>query len=95
MYDVYATDFFMKQLNSLGEQIRRKVDSELERLKVNPQIGRKLKGSLSDLWRVKIDTDYRLVYRIHSSQNRIELIFIGFRKKLYKKLERMRKKEII
>lgn len=95
MHDVYATDYFMEQLRGLGREIREKVDAEVETLKVNPQIGEKLKGLLHDFWRVKIDTNYRLVYRVHSSQNRIELIYIGLRKKLYKRLERMRRKELI
>lgn len=95
MYDAYATDLFMSQLRSLERRIQKKVDSEIENLKVNPQIGEKLKGSLKDLWKVEIDTDYRLVYRIHSSQNRIELVYIGLRKKIYKKLERLRTKGFI
>jgi len=95
MYDVYATDRFMSQLRNLEKRIQKKADSEIESLKVNPQIGEKLKGLLSDCWRVEIDTKYRLVYRIHSSQNRIELIFIGLRKKVYKELERLRRKELI
>lgn len=95
MYDVYATDLFIKELRKLEKQIQRKVDSKIETLKNNPQIGEKLKGLLNDCWRVEIDTKYRLVYRIHTSQNRIELIFIGLRKKVYKKLERLRRKELI
>ena len=95
MYDVYATDLFMNQLRNLEKQIQKKVDSELDNLKVNPQIGEKLKGLLSDCWRVEIDTKYRLVYRIHTSQNRIELVFIGLRKKVYKKLEILRRQGYI
>lgn len=95
MYDVYATDLFIKQLRKLEKQIQKKVDSEIGNLKANPRIGEKLKGLLSDCWRVEIDKKYRLVYRIHSSQNRIELIFIGLRKKVYKELERLRREELI
>ena len=95
MYDVYATNLFMKQLGRLEKRIQRKVDSEIENLKNNPRIGEKLIGLLSDCWRIEIDTKYRLVYRIHNSQNRIELIFIGLRKKVYKELERLRRKELI
>lgn len=95
MYDIYATKLFNKQLRKLEKQIQKKVNSEIENLKNDPQIGEKLKGILSDCWRIEIDTKYRLVYRIHSSQNRIELIFIGLRKKVYKELERLRRKELI
>lgn len=95
MYDVYATDLFIKQLRKLERKVQKKVDSEIENLKYNPLLGEKLKGLLSDCWRVEIDKKYRLVYRIHASQNRIELIFIGLRKKVYKELEKLRRKELI
>jgi len=95
MYDVYATDLFNKQLRNLEKQIQKKVNSEIDNLRVNPRIGEKLKGLLSDCWRVEVDTKYRLVYRIHGSQNRIELIFIGLRKKVYKKLETLRRQGYI
>lgn len=95
MHDVYATDLFRKQLARLEKRFQRKVDSEIENLKNNPGIGEKLKGLLSDCWRIEIDKKYRLVYRIYTSQNRIELIFIGLRKKVYRELERLRRKELI
>ena len=95
MYGVYATELFIKQLRKLEERVQRKVDSEIKKLKNNPLIGEKLKGLLNDCWRIEIDRKYRLIYRIHASQNRIELIFIGLRKKVYKDLERLRRRELI
>jgi len=53
MYDVYATDRFMSQLRNLEKRIQKKADSEIESLKVNPQIGEKLKGLLSDCGELK------------------------------------------
>lgn len=94
MYKVYATKRFLKQLRKLDKNIRKKVEIEIENLKEHPQLGKKLEGPLSDFSRIKVD-NYRLVYKFHESPRRLDLIYVGLRKKVYTELERLRRQEVI
>lgn len=94
MYEVRLTKCFKKQFRKLDKQIQRKITEEIEILRTNPEIGDKLKGILFDFRRIRI-LDYRLVYRIHSSNGIIEVCFVDHRKRVYEKLERLRRKELI
>ena len=94
MYKVRRRKRFKKQLRKLDKQIQRRVIEEIELLKSNPEIGDELKGVLSDFRRIRIG-DYRLVYKVHSSQETVEIIFVDHRKRAYQNLERLRREEVI
>lgn len=94
MYEVRLSKRFKKQLRKLDRQIQRKVLEEVELLKTNPEFGEKLKGVLSDIWRLRVH-DYRVAYKIHSSGETVEVFFVDHRKRAYQKLEQLRREEII
>ena len=94
MYKVRLRKRFKKQFRKLDKQIQRKVIEEIEILKTNPEIGDKLKGVLSKFRRIRIH-DYRLVYRIHSSNKTVEVFFIDHRERVYREFERLVRKELI
>lgn len=94
MYEVRVTKRFDKQLRKLDRQVQREIIKEIGNLRQNPEIGEKLKGILSDCWKVRVK-DYRLIYRIHESQKVIEIIFVDHRKHVYENLERLRREELI
>lgn len=92
MYDVYATELFLKQLHKLPKNVQKEANLMIEKLKNGSETGKPLKGLLNDCSTVRVKREYRLVFRCHGSQNRLELVSIGYRKKFYKELERLRKK---
>lgn len=94
MYKVRLHKRFKKQLRKLDRQIQRKITEEIELLKTNPEFGEKLKGALSDIRRLRVH-DYRVAYKIHSSNEHIEVFFVDHRKRAYQELERLRREEII
>ncbi len=67
---------------------------EIELLKTNPELGEKLKGVLSDIRKIRV-YDYRVAYKIHSSNETIEVFFVDHRKRAYQKLEQLRREEVI
>ena len=92
MYDVYQTDLFRKQLRKLPKHIQKEAKLMIEKLKNGSETGKPLKGLLNDCSTVRVKREYRLVFRCYGSQNRLELVSIGYRKKFYKELERLRSK---
>lgn len=92
MYDVYATKLFLKQFRKLPKDVQMETDLIIEKLKNRSEVGKPLKGLLKDCSTVRVEKEYRLVFRCHSSKNRLELVSIGYRKKFYKDLERLRRK---
>ncbi|MDH5419205.1 MAG: type II toxin-antitoxin system RelE/ParE family toxin [Candidatus Bathyarchaeota archaeon] len=67
---------------------------EIELLESNPEFGEKLKGVLSDIHKLRVH-DYRVAYKIHTSNETIEVFFVDHRKRAYQELERLRREEII
>ena len=94
MYEVRPTKRFKKQFRKLDKHIQKRILEEIEVLKTNPEFGEKLKGGLSDIWRIRVH-DYRVAYKIHSSDETIEVFFVDHRKRAYQKLEQLRREEII
>ena len=92
MYDVYQTELFQNQFQSLSKEIQKEADSIIKKLQNGSETGKPLKGLLKDCKTVRVKREYRLVFRFHGSQNRLELISIGYRKKFYKELERLKRK---
>lgn len=92
MYDVYATQLFLKQLSKLPQDVQMEANVTIEKLKNGSETGKPLKGLLKDCSSVRVKKEYRLVFRCYSSKNRLELVSIGYRKKFYKTLKRLRRK---
>ncbi|MCK4477602.1 type II toxin-antitoxin system RelE/ParE family toxin [Candidatus Bathyarchaeota archaeon] len=53
-----------------------------------------LKGVLSDIRKIRV-YDYRVAYKIHSSNKTIEVFFVDHRKRAYQKLKQLRREEVI
>lgn len=94
MYEVRLTKRFDKQFRKLDRQVQREIVKEIDTLRQNPEIGEKLKGILSDCWKIRVK-DYRVIYRIHGSEKVMEIIFVDHRKHVYENLERLRREELI
>lgn len=94
MFKVELSKRFKKQLRKLPRQIQKKVMKEIELLKSNPEFGEKLKGILSDIRRIRVH-NYRVAYKVHSSNETIDVFFVDHRKRVYQELERLRRQEYI
>ena len=94
MYEVRFTKRFDKLFKKLDGQIQRVILKEIENLRLNPELGEKLHGTLSDLLKIRVK-DYRVIYHIHSSQDVMEFIFVDHRKHVYEELGRLRREQVI
>ena len=72
-----------KELESLSDQLIRRVLPKIESLSRNPRPSgcKKLKGS-NDLWRIRVG-EYRVVYSIVDREVRVEVIAIRHRSQAY------------
>lgn len=94
MYEVRFTRRFDKLLRKLDRQVQREILKEIENLRQTPELGEKLRGALSDLWKIRVK-DYRVIYNIHSSENVMEFVFVDHRRRVYEELDRLRREEVI
>ena len=75
-----ASKFFYKLDKKAQESIGRK----LEKLKLNPELGKPLTGKLSGLWSLRIEK-YRLIYQVRKNELIIFVLNLGHRKNIYGK----------
>ena len=94
MFKVELSKRFQKQLRKLPRWIQKKVMEEIELLKSNPEFGEKLKGVLSDIRKIRVH-NYRVAYKVHSSNETIHVFFVDHRKRAYQELKRLRREEVI
>jgi mRNA-degrading endonuclease RelE of RelBE toxin-antitoxin system len=67
---------------------------ELEILKITPDFGEPLKGALVDFRKLRVH-DYRIIYRLHSSNTIALVCFVDHRSRVYEELDRLRREEAI
>jgi len=94
MCEVRLTKRFKKQFRKLDKPIQRKIIKTLEILEKNPQYGEPLKGILSDLRKIRVH-DYRVVFKLYSSNTIAEVFFVDHRRRVYRELKRLRREEVI
>jgi len=94
MYEVRFARRFDKLFRKLDRQVQREILREIENLRQNPELGEKLHGALSDLWKIRVK-DYRVIYHVHSSGNIMEFVFVDHRKHVYEDLGRLRQEGVI
>jgi len=90
MYRVFLTAEFLKQLDKIESQIRRKLYKKIEeyispQLKQEPHFGRnvnKLRGYVPERWRYRIGS-FRLFYIIDGKEKIVAMISIDDRKDAY------------
>lgn len=87
MSDIQATALFAKALKKLPRNIQQETDATIKKISEDPYIGEELQGTLKGWRKVRVATDYRLVYAILDTAS-LRLIFIGHRRNVYEELER-------
>ena len=76
-----------KALEKLDANIKMRIKEAMKELAGNPEkVGKQLK--LSEFWSLPIG-DYRAIYEIDREKNRVIVIFIGHREKVYSDFAKM------
>ncbi len=73
-------------LENVEVELEDRIKKKLHILSFNPEKGKKLKHS--DFWRLRIG-EYRAVYEIDYSDNRVIILFIGHRNAVYDDFSRL------
>ncbi|ORU89543.1 MAG: addiction module toxin RelE [Cycloclasticus sp. symbiont of Poecilosclerida sp. M] len=87
-WKIELTDQALKQLKKMGQGEARRITHYL-RKRIEPldnprQLGKNLKGGLSELWRYRVG-DYRLICEIRENELIVLVVRIGHRKGVYQK----------
>lgn len=90
MYRIFLTAEFLKQLQKIEPQIRKKLDKKIKeyispQLKQEPHFGqnvKKLRGYEPEIWRYRIGS-FRLFYIIDEKEKTVAMISIDHRKDAY------------
>jgi mRNA interferase RelE/StbE len=76
-----------KELSKLEEPVRLRIVERLRELRLNPErVGKRLK--FSDFWSLWVG-DYRAIYEIDRGKNRVVVLFVGHRRKVYDDFSKM------
>lgn len=86
-WQIEVTDVARKQLKKMDQAEARLIRDYL-RKRVQPlddprQLGKPLKGELSELWRYRVG-DYRLVCQLQDDKLVVLLVRVGHRKEIYR-----------
>jgi mRNA interferase RelE/StbE len=73
-----------KELERLDDQVLRRIDAAILRLKENPQPQGAKKLTGVPLYRVRVGT-YRVVYEIDNVRKQITVVTIGHRREVYRR----------
>jgi mRNA interferase RelE/StbE len=76
-----------KALERIEEPVRLRIVERLRELRDSPKrVGKRLK--FSDFWSLRVG-DYRAIYEIERDKNRVIVLFIGHRRKVYDDFSKM------
>lgn len=76
-----------KELTKIEESIRVRIVEMLRELEDNPEkVGKRLK--YSDFWSLRVG-DYRAIYEIDKPNNKVVVLFVGHRRKVYDNFTKM------
>lgn len=91
-YRLNVPDEVADILRSLHPELKRKVKSSLQLILKEPGSGKALKDELAGLRSFRVGR-FRIIYRI-SSGNKIDLVAVGPRVRIYEETYRILKKEV-
>ncbi len=78
-YQVFLAKSAEKSLLKISQSLPamgRKIAQMIERLKTEPHLGAKLKGTKDEIRRIRVG-DYRIIYEIHESTITIIVLYVG------------------
>ena len=72
-------------LEKLDSTLQKQIKEKIRELKEKPQLGKHLR--YYNFWRLRIQ-DYRIIYEIQDTEERIIILYIGHRKNIYDKISK-------
>ncbi len=85
MYKLKFKKSVAKDLKKIGEENSQRIMKKIrEKLLLNPELGKPLKGYYGELWSYRV-ADFRILYTFSVEELFIMVIRIGHRKEVYKK----------
>ena len=91
-YRLSVPDEVAELIRSLHPELKRKVKSSLQLILNDPGSGKALKDELAGLRSFRVGR-FRIIYRI-ASGNRIDLVAVGPRERIYEETYRILRKEL-
>ena len=86
-FSVFLHPKAAKALERIEESVRLRIVERLKELRDSPErVGKRLK--FSDFWSVRVG-DYRVIYEIERDKNRVIVLFVGHRRKVYDDFSKM------
>ncbi len=82
VYSIFYSRSSRDQIKSLHPQIKPFVKSQIEQLKENPYLGKRLERELSGYYSLRTKR-YRIVYSIEHQSHRLYIQYVGHRKDIY------------
>ena len=83
---VLLTPRAARSIRKLERSVGARIQKSLAELAQNPEIGEQL--TPSKFWKIRVG-DYRAIYEIDRSTNRVIVLFIGHRKNVYDEFFRL------
>jgi len=87
-WKIEVTELALKQLKKIGHSEAKRITQYLRKrigtLEDPRQLGKALKGDLSNLWRYRVG-DYRLICELKESELIVLVVRVGHRKGIYEK----------
>jgi mRNA interferase RelE/StbE len=86
-FSVFLHPRAAKALERIEESVRLRIVERLRELRDSPErVGKRLK--FSDFWSVRVG-DYRAIYEIERDKNRVIVLFVEHRRKVYDDFSKM------
>ena len=86
-FSVFLHPKAAKALERIEEPVRLRIVERLRELRDSPgRVGKRLR--FSDFWSLRVG-DYRAVYEIDRGKNRVVVLFVGHRRKVYDDFSKM------
>ena len=82
VYEIIFHKEARKAFSKLDRSVKNKVSKVINKLEINPFIGKALVGNLSGLWRLRVD-NFRIIYQIEKGKLVVYVLDIGARKNIY------------
>ncbi|MHA1835760.1 MAG: type II toxin-antitoxin system RelE family toxin [Candidatus Odinarchaeia archaeon] len=87
MYKIFLHPKAKSAFEKLETDLQERIKNKIAELKKSPEKGAKhLK--YSNFWRIRVG-DYRIIYEIDRSEQKVIVLFIGHRKKVYDDFSRL------
>lgn len=86
-YKILYTPSAAKEIKKLDGSVRKLIESGLERIANQPEIGKPLRKELKGLYSYRV-TSYRILYKIRQNELIVVVIAIGHRKNIYDRIKK-------